>query len=495
MRERLLSRNSASTSFVIRKLFLVVVLLLGSSAIASAQRDPGPRSGPSDAGGPIRGLSPEEEKLFWSSWERFKKIYSVTGSIEKGVGLGPRFNGNGCAQCHAQPAAGGSSSSPRSAQVRRLVMRDQYAILDSESNPQVLLASLDRAPGGSQSIPSFIVVDGPIRVARFIKKPDGTPDGGVHEIYTIAGRVDARDCNLSQPNFDKEVANNNVVFRIPTPTFGAGLIEAVPDSALIANLNLTVVQRRALGIAGRFNRTANDGTISRFGWKAQNKSLLIFAAESQNVEMGVTNEAFPDKRDQTPGCLFNALPEDRIKAQLPPNETYGPSAFSSDAVSFATFMRLLAPPTASTRTASESSGQVLFAQVGCTLCHSADLETGESTFSGMSHIKIHPYSDFALHHMGPDLADHISQGLASGDEFRTTPLWGLGQRLFFIHDGRTTDLQAAIQAHASSDSHCRTTFHFTGDEVCGSEANVVILRFNALSSTQKQDILNFLRSL
>ncbi len=468
---------------------------LGVGLTADAQSDPGPRPGPADAGGPIKGLSAEEEKLFWASWERFKEVYSVSGTIEKGVGLGPTFNGNGCAQCHAQPAAGGSSSSPLSPQVRRVILRDQHLVLDSESNPQVALASLHRVPGGNQTVPPFIAIDGPIRVARFIKKTDGTPDGEVHQIYTIEGREDARGCILPQPNFAEEIAKNNVVFRIPTPTFGAGMVEAVSDEALVANLNSTLNQRRALSIGGRFGRSPNDGTITRFGWKAQNKSLLIFAAESFNVEMGVTNEAFPNKRNQTPECLFNALPEDKTKVQPRRNEAYQPSDFTSDVVKFAAFMRLSAPPTPATHTPSELRGQALFSQVGCALCHSPALQTGRSTYSSMSNVTIEPYSDFVLHHMGPGLADHISQASAGGDEFRTAPLWGLGQRIFLLHDGRTSDLLVAIQAHSSTNKDCRPKSHSTAPELCNSEANAVIHQFQALSPSQKQDILNFLRSL
>jgi CxxC motif-containing protein (DUF1111 family) len=100
----------------------------------------------------------------------------------------------------------------------------------------------------------------------------------------------------------------------------------------------------------------------------------------------------------------------------------------------------------------------------------------QTTYSGMDFF---PYSDFALHSMGDGLADGIIQGNAAGDEFRTAPLWGIGQRLFFLHDGRTKDLLEAIQAHASQ----------------GSEANTVIGNFNALPASLQQDILNFLRSL
>ena len=95
------------------------------------------------------------------------------------------------------------------------------------------------------------------------------------------------------------------------------------------------------------------------------------------------------------------------------------------------------------------------------------------------------YSDLLLHQMGPGLADNVAQGAASGDEFRTAPLWGLGQRIFFLHDGRTKDLQEAIRAHKSA-----------GNNRFGpSEANAVVDRFRNLGEPDKQHLLNFLRSL
>jgi CxxC motif-containing protein (DUF1111 family) len=111
----------------------------------------------------------------------------------------------------------------------------------------------------------------------------------------------------------------------------------------------------------------------------------------------------------------------------------------------------------------------------------------------MSNYVYHPYSDFALHSMGPGLADGISQGGAGPDEFRTAPLWGLGQRLFFLHDGRTADLLQAIQAHGCVRPDATTPT--PTNQTCGSEAAAVIGRFNSLTRDQKQDLLNFLRSL
>ena len=248
--------------------------------------------------------------------------------------------------------------------------------------------------------------------------------------------------------------------------------------------------------------------MTRFGWKAQNKSLLIFAGEAYNVEQGVSNELFPSERAAVPGCVFNQSPEDALNlivSGTPPSEA---SAYSADTVNFAAFMRLSAPATPTTSTPSQLNGKAQFISIGCVLCHTQSLTTAGSIFTGMSNVTYHPYSDFALHHMGSNLADGINQGTAGPDEFRTAPLWGIGQRLFILHDGRTSDLLQAIQAHASSPFDCvisASTDIFqpnlkvfapsTASTFCGSEADKVINNFNALSVAQKQDILNFLRSL
>jgi CxxC motif-containing protein (DUF1111 family) len=403
---------------------------------------------------------------------RFQEVDSVIGAIagEAGSGLGPTFNGNSCAQCHAQPAIGGSSPGLSSPQ-------------NPIANPQVALATLDSA---SNSVPSFITSNGPVREARFIRNPNGSLDGGVHDLYTITGRSDATGCNLAQPDFPAALEANNVIFRIPTPLYGLGLVEATSDAALQANLAATRSARSAFNIGGSFNISGNDGTITRFGWKAQNKSLLMFAGEAYNVEQGVANEVFPNERSAVAGCVFNKSPEDPTN-YLNPNSSspnYGTmigtaSEMSSDIVNFAAFIRMSAPPARASSTASIQNGASLFNSTGCALCHSPALTTGPSFFTGMSNVTYNPYSDFALHHMGSGLSDGIHQGAAGPDEFRTAPLWGLGQRLFFLHDGRTTDLIQAIHTHYSY----------------GSEANTVIRKFSSLHPSQVQDLLNFLRSL
>jgi CxxC motif-containing protein (DUF1111 family) len=459
------------------------------------QTDPGPRSGSASAGGFYPTLDANEQSFFNQALARFQEVDSVSGKIEPGVGLGPAFNGNSCAMCHAQPAIGGSSPGLTSPQ-------------NPVANPQVALATLD---GAKNTVPSFITANGPVREARFIATSSqlgAALDGSVHDLYTITGRSDASGCNLAQPNFAQAVTSNNVIYRIPTPLFGLGLVENTPDATLEANLAANQSQKAALGIYGSFNTSGNDQTITRFGWKAQNKSLLMFSGEAYNVEMGVSNELFPNERDLVPGCVFNSTPEDSTNITYNGSTTGTASTMSSDVVNFAAFARLLAPPVPATSTSAQLTGQSLFTSVGCVLCHSSSLTTAASVYTGMGSVTYVPYSDFALHHMGSNLADGVNQGAAGPDQFRTAPLWGLGQRLFFLHDGRTSDLMQAIAAHSSSTSVCSimaTSQIFTANNVgflpvgflqfCGSEADGVVNNFNALSSPLKQDLLDFLRSL
>jgi CxxC motif-containing protein (DUF1111 family) len=253
-------------------------------------------------------------------------------------------------------------------------------------------------------------------------------------------------------------------------------------------------QKLAMGISGHanahlsgnVNRSGNDGTITRFGWKAQNKSLLMFASEAYNVEMGVTNQLFPQERDETPGCVFNATPEDTINF-TPATAATGNTAVLSDIEGFANFMRMLAPPTPAPATPSSTNGRATFEKIGCVHCHTPAMTTGPKIASGsstspsaaLSNQTAHLYSDLLVHHMGKGLADGITQGGAGPDEFRTAPLWGVGQRVFFLHDGRTTNLLEAIRDHRSK----------------GSEANKVVEHFNRLTKREQQEVLDFLRSL
>ena len=426
------------------------VLLLAAAVGLQAQTDPGPRGGSAGVGGAIPGLSGSESGFFTEGQSRFQEVDTVA------TGLGPRFNSTSCSSCHAQPAMGGSSPA---------------------NNAQVSIAPT----GQLTAVASFITATGPTREARFVQNlATGLPDGGVHDLFTIVGRSDnPRGCAITQPDFPTNLTANNVIFRIPTPVFGAGLIEAIADSTILATAAATASARAALGISGHENRSGNDGSITRFGWKAQNKSLELFTGEAYNVEQGVTNEIFQNEREDNPQCATNGIPEDHINYA-----SNQPIHAVSDVQAFSLFMRFTAPPAPVTSygkvtAASIANGLSKFTGVGCALCHTPSMQTGPASSPALNKKTVNLFSDLMVHHMGTGLADGISQGNAAPDEFRSAPLWGLGQRLFFLHDGRTNNVLTAIQAHSSNNS----------------EANQVVNNFNALSVSDQQDLLNFLRSL
>jgi CxxC motif-containing protein (DUF1111 family) len=464
--------------FVSVSTILAALLLAGA---AFAQTDPGVQAASRGTGAALASVASDAglAAFFADGQKRFQDVESVSNSATGNNGLGPRFNSNSCVSCHAQPAVGGTGSAV---------------------NPQFKFTSTGVAP--RDTTPFFITANGPTREARFpfFFNADGTantnaPNGGVEDLFTVTGRADAGACSLQQPSFNAAQAANNLIFRIPTPVFGAGQIENLDDSTLLnnqaANLN------NNFGIAGGFNRNGNDGTITRFGWKAQNKSLHIFAGEAYNVEMGISNLLFgqdrplPGEDQQGRGLPANCLnlagtgyPEDTSNPDSSPN-----AAVLDDVSAFANFMRLLAPPptggvvlngTAVSAT-SISNGKALFSAVGCATCHNPTPGNSQPSniTAGLGSTPVNAFSDIEIHHMGTGLADNVSQGGAGGDQFRTAPLWGLGQRIFLLHDGRTTSLLAAIEAHQGS----------------GSEANTVETNFDNLTASQQQDVLNFLRSL
>jgi CxxC motif-containing protein (DUF1111 family) len=463
-------RNRLVHACLLTGVATIVVALTALSGSVLAQvttetfltpRDPGVRGGAAGAGGPLPGLTADQSAFFSNGLEDFAAAEGI------GDGLGPRFNADGCGTCHSQPAIGGTSPAV---------------------NPLVALAT---AFGARNAVPSFIKPNGPIREARFQKNPDGSPDGGVHALFVISGRVDstgnASTCNIAQEDFEKQVLNRNIIFRIPTPVFGAGLIESIKDSTLAANFASNAVQKAQLGISGRLNHNGNDGRVSRFGWKAQNQSLLLFSGEAYNVEMGITNELFQTERDETANCQFATVPND--------DQLFSTTAGFPELIqaieNFGNFQRFLNQPTPVAAFPGASAASILrgkqkFNDIGCALCHTPSLTTSNvATVAALKNKVANLYSDVALHNMGPGLADEISQGGAAGDEFRTAPLWGLGQRIFFLHDGRTNNLVEAIHQHRSA-----------GNATFGpSEANKVIDNFDLLGDLSTQDLLNFLRSL
>ncbi len=241
--------------------------------------------------------------------------------------------------------------------------------------------------GKQNVVPSFEQQYGPIREVRFKFKPDGTRDGGVHQLWVVTGITTdptLTSCSLTQPDFASQLKAGNLSFRIPLQMLGLGLIDSIQDREILSHFNATASQRAALGITGHPNRSGNDGTITRFGWKAQNKSITMFAAEAYNVEMGITNELFPTATEEDPGCQGPEKPEpnDVTRTQ---NDDVGPPANQSffnpihilaDWMQFTLLMRFTDGPQPDPYpSASAQRGRTVFNAVGCALCHTPQMQT------------------------------------------------------------------------------------------------------------------------
>ena len=425
-------------------------------------------------------------------------------------GLGARHNSDQCFACHAQPTLGGSAAFlvPNPKQV---ALRQQPP--QTPENP--LFNLIPHRFGRQNTVPSFEQQFGPVREVRFIYRVDPTTgdflrdqngnkifDGGVHQLWTVKGTQGDQtiaQCALTQPDFAKQAQQNNLAFRHSTPMLGLGLVEIDPGREILARQASRSRTARSLGIAGHPNRSGNDGTITRFGWKAQNKSITIFAGEAYNVEMGITNEAFPTATEEDPACQGSDKPEPNDVTRMQNNDVgppanqsfFNPIHIMADWMQFQLMMRFTdGPQPVVNPSASAQRGASVFNQVGCATCHAADDDALVMNSAVLQNRPVNLFSDLLVHRMGPLLADGVAQGQAGPDEFRTAPLWGIGQRIFFLHDGRTSDLLQAILAHQSNAGVGAGGLFYQA-----SEANQVISNFNALSKNDKQSILDFLRSL
>jgi CxxC motif-containing protein (DUF1111 family) len=449
--------------------------------------DPGVRTGAAGAGGTYAGLTAAETSNFNAAVLHFSRQWSVTGTVTNMPlpGLGPRYNANACGWCHSQPASGGSSPSSN-------VEATQMAILAGATDNVVPTGIY--APDG---LP-YIRANGPTRVSY---QPS---TNSLLNLYTVVGMSDVTSANglggctssvLSQPDYSALLASGDIAAHIPTPLFGDGLVESTPGANLIAAQN--VPKNTSFGVtSGRFN-TGNNGNISTLGWKGASPSVRHFADLAFGAELGASTEIFIRKNNEIPACMSNQVPEDGPK--LTSTGDCGGCAMDYQAEGEATafFVRYLAPPIPAcapmqgsanacytTASATVTAGSVYnglqqFIAAGCDTCHVQSQTNGKSRITGQSNVTYFPWSDYALHNMGQGLADGIHQGAAGVQDYKTPALWGIGKRLFFLHDGRTADLEQAILQHCSS----------------GSEAAAVCSAYNALSLSIQQDLLNFLRSL
>lgn len=365
---------------------------------------------PNGLGQPLAGLTDDELFAFTDGRAEFRQVETPA------TGLGPIFNDNSCIACHDAGGVGGAS--------RRTVTRFGRTI-DGEFDP---LDSL----GGSL-------------------------------LQQRAINPAAREVVPAEANI--------VVRRVTTPLFGAGLIDAIPDSEIL----LGTLRRKPAGIAGKVSVVhdivTGENRIGRFGWKAQQATLLVFSGDAYVNEMGITNRFFPEENAPN----GNAALLTRFDQVAGLEDRLDPNDGKTGTDRLADFMRLLAPPARGAATASSVAGERLFTTLDCAACHTPSMTTGRHSIAALSEKPVALYSDLLLHDMGA-LGDGIVQGTAGARDMRTAPLWGLRARPVWLHDGRANSIDAAIRAHDGEAANSRD-------------------RYTALNAALRQQLLDFLNTL
>jgi CxxC motif-containing protein (DUF1111 family) len=362
-------------------------------------------------GEPLRGLPRDLLARFHAGKTAFEAAEDVPG------GLGPVFNDTACAKCHTQGAVGGGND--------RLETR--YGLVTN---------------GVFNPLAQF---DGTLVHAKGI---------GLFNGVNFVGEVVPPEANV--------VAGRRV-----NPLFGLGLVDAVPDQFLkdLAQFEQDFTPMTA----GRANVVTDVASgqprVGRFGWKCQIGTVLTFAANAYQNEIGVTTPFFPNENCPQGDCaLLAANP-----AQTNPNDT------NETPMMFADFITFLAPPPQRPVFRETRLGETTFLGIGCADCHLPVMRTGPNEVAALDGVDFFPFSDFLLHDMG-SLNDGISQSGATGQEMRTAPLWGARIRTSFLHDGRAKTLREAILAHDGQGLTARN-------------------RFASLNERQKADLLAFINSL
>jgi hypothetical protein len=362
-------------------------------------------------GDPLAGLIPSEVARFQAGLAEFVGLEQALPD-----GLGPVFNAPlvhgadvtsvACSTCHTDPAVGGGSSTQFETRFGRVGR-------DGVFDPLTQL-------GGS------------------LLQNQGIGNGAWG--YNFVGEAVPKQANV--------VAKRRV-----TPIFGAGLVEAVPDHALM--MIAAQQQNASPGTAGRpsmvVEPNSTQTTIGRFGWKAQHSSLFVFGGDAYLNEMGITTPLFPTENCPQGNCAllqYNPVP---ALGGTVPNDT------NTVLQEFADFMAFLAPPPIQPIPQAGRGGDQIFAAIGCAFCHMPKLQSGPSPTATLSNVEFHPFSDFLLHDMG-SLGDGIVQGNTGAREMRTAPLWGLRNVKAYLHDGRATTISAAILAHDGQARQARNNF-------------------------------------
>jgi len=489
------------------KFFIGCFLFLGSALYtisAQAQTDPGPRTWPGGNVPYITNLDPVLAHRATDGRATMDQEWTVT----KGNPISPfyglqTFDATSCTACHGQPTTGGGSPA---------------------TNQQIAAATAHGA--NANTVPSFLTST-TAAIAPFCKNSQtvgafSCAAGQLIELFVPNGRTDAGACSLTQPPFSTLVSSSNIVLRQAIPFWRDGLVEATPLASLVAQQASNAGSRTGTGqvgagiILGRFNSVGGFPGI--VGWKGDLISLRTRNDLAMSKELGVTNGTYPRKLNEPNGgsisndCSPNPQTEDfgsdtvwglpqlafgfdswhmklgdllyayEVSVDAPPQictpaSGSGATCYTSSAAGM---------PNGGVVTAGQVyTGQQQFVAVGCDICHTPTQTAGSSIAGGTIAGRVYGLgSDKALHHMGSTLADGITAGSATGDDFVTPKLIGTQYTKYFMSNGGYTDLQGAILAHSQSGT--------VGSG--GSEANASVAAYQALSTTLQQDILDYLRN-
>ncbi|MEM7231679.1 MAG: di-heme oxidoredictase family protein [Planctomycetota bacterium] len=393
-----------------------------------------------DFGEPIPGLSAFGLFQFEAGRDLFKRRFT------RSEGLGPHFNATSCQACHEDPAAGGSSQR----------YRDFF-----------LAGTINKEGGLDKLYPDCTTEN------RAVADTETCLPSLVLPHYGPKGTIE----NPVAPNVEHPAipAHADVVARRNAPPmFGVGLFRLVSDSEILLRADPHDVNKD--GISGRVNRiSSEDDAIGRFGFKCQTASIEAFNRGALMNQMGITSDstemldevgsALPSIFEMKTAHAQVAEPRDRI---VDYDDRFDPEIRRGQLLQLIFFQENLAAPPRGEITPAVRRGETIFADIGCTSCHTPTLNTSIGC--------IHPYTDLLIHDMGPGLADGIRMEDASGSEFRTQPLWGLCQHRPFLHDGRADTVVEAILEH-------------------GGEAQASRDAFAELPASDKNDLLRFLESL
>ena len=372
-------------------------------------------------------------------------------------GLGPTFNAQSCSSCHLHDGRGRPPRGPNDPE-RGLLLR--LSVGDPPQPVRFYGSQLqDRAIAG-------VPAEGRIRITHTAERGrygDGTPFALLAPHYAIVDRA-----------FGALPHDVQIGPRVAPGVFGVGLLEAVPEKSIVGNADPGDDDDD--GISGRANRVADarSGTtaLGRFGWKANVPTVEQQNAGAFNGDIGITSPIFEDE---------NCPPGQRACARAHSGGEREIDARKLARVTFYT-RTLGVPARRDVGSARTDAGEKHFEALGCGSCHLPELHTGDSEIAGLRDQLIRPYTDLLLHDMGPDLADGRPDGLASGSEWRTAPLWGIGlisvvnHHTRFMHDGRARNLEEAILWH-------------------GGEARAARERFRTLPAKARRELVAFLESL